>query len=248
MTAICPAPATRATPSFTTTSTSPITQGPTVWTAGPASRAASRTGRCVASRSDLTGLAVEKVLIDGKRAARFGVRSGKLHVSAAARPLPDDADVVVSVRYGGNPGPTRGAWGEVGWEELTEGALVAAQPNGASTWFPCNDHPSNKATFAITLTVDSPYYVLCNGTLTSRRTGASQTTWRYEQDEPMATYLATVQVGTYEQTQLAGAPRQLAVLPNRLGVRFNYDFACQPTIMQRRSSGCSVRTRSTATR
>jgi aminopeptidase len=41
-----------------------------------------------------------------------------------------------------------------------------------------------------------------------------------------------VQVGHYEQTQLATSPNQLAVLPGRLGVRFNYDFARQPRIME----------------
>jgi len=179
---------------------------------------------------DLSGLAVSKVLVDGKSAARFAVRGRKLHVTVA-RPLAVDSDVVVSVRYAGNPAPSRGPWGEIGWEELTEGSLVAAQPNGAATWFPCNDHPSNKATFTTTLTVDSPFYVLCNGTLTSRRPGASQTTWRYEQPEPMATYLATVQIGNYELAQLASAPRQLGVLPPRLAVRFHYDFARQPSIM-----------------
>ena len=179
---------------------------------------------------DMRGLAVAKVLINRRSAARYVVRGGKLHISTA-RPLPVDTDVVVAVRYSGNPGPTRGAWGEVGWEELTDGVLVASQPNGAATWFPCNDHPSNKATFAVELSVDSPYYVLCNGTLTSRRAGGSRTTWRYEQNEPMATYLATVQIGAYELTELAGSPRQFGVLPPSLAVRFNYDLARQPAIM-----------------
>ena len=179
---------------------------------------------------DLHGLAVAKVLVDGRAATKFAVRAGKLHISTN-RTLPVGDNVVVAVRYSGNPGPARGTWGDVGWEELTEGVLVASQPNGAATWFPCNDHPSNKASFTISLTVDSPFYVLCNGTLTSRRTGASQTTWRYEQDEPMATYLATVQIGHYELTQLADRPRQLGVLPARLATKFQYDIARQPAIM-----------------
>ena len=37
-------------------------------------------------------------------------------------------------------------WGDLGWDELTDGALVASQPVGAPSWFPCNDHPSDKAT------------------------------------------------------------------------------------------------------
>jgi aminopeptidase N len=177
-----------------------------------------------------SGFDVSKVLVGGKTASKFGVRGGKLQITPA-RPLSAGAAVEVAVRYSGNPGPVRGTWGEVGWEELTDGALVASQPNGAPSWFPCNDHPSNKATFRTTLTVDSPYYVLCNGTLSSRRAGGSVTTWVYEQDEPMATYLATVQIGRYEQQHLADEARQLAVLPARLRTRFTYDFARQPSIM-----------------
>jgi aminopeptidase N len=180
---------------------------------------------------DLADFVVSKVLVDGTSASKFGVRNGKLQITPA-RPLLAGASVVLAVRYSGNPGPSRGMWGEVGWEELTDGALVASQPNGAPTWFPCNDHPSNKATLRIALTVDSPYYVLCNGTLTSRRAGGSTTTWVYEQAEPMATYLATVQIGRYEQHALDGTPRQLAVLPARLRPRFGHDFERQPQMMQ----------------
>ncbi|WP_338180794.1 M1 family metallopeptidase [Jatrophihabitans sp.] len=177
------------------------------------------------------GFDVSKVLVGGKAAAKFGLRGGKLQITPA-RPVDAGAEVVVAVRYSGNPGPVRGTWGEVGWEELTDGALVASQPNGAPSWFPCNDHPSNKATFRTSLAVDSPYHVLCNGTLVSKRAGGSVTTWVYEQDEPMATYLATVQIGHYEQQHLADEPRQLAVLPSRLRTRFTYDFARQPAIME----------------
>ncbi len=45
----------------------------------------------------------------------------------------------------GHPRPIRSLWGDVGFEELTDGALVAGQPNGAASWFPCDDHPSAKA-------------------------------------------------------------------------------------------------------
>ena len=33
-----------------------------------------------------------------------------------------------------------------GWVATQEGAMVANEPDGASTWFPANDHPSDKAT------------------------------------------------------------------------------------------------------
>ena len=33
----------------------------------------------------------------------------------------------------------------MGWEELDDGVLVAGQPSGAATWFPCNDLAAQKA-------------------------------------------------------------------------------------------------------
>ena len=76
--------------------------------------------------------------------------------------------------------------------------LVAGQPNGAASWFPCNDHPRDKASYLITVTTDANYRAVCNGVLLSRTSRASRETWVYEQAEPMATYLATVQIGRYE--------------------------------------------------
>ena len=102
------------------------------------------------------------------------------------------------MRYGGTPRPIRSHWGEVGFEELTEGVLVAGQPNGAASWFPCDDHPSAKASYRIQISTESPYYALANGELLSRRARAGMTTWTYEQAEPTSTYLVTLQIGVYE--------------------------------------------------
>ena len=126
------------------------------------------------------------------------------------------ATFTVDIQYSGNPRPLRGPWGELGWEELTDGALVAGQPNGAASWFPCNDHPSNKATYRITVTTDSPYRVVANGRLLDHTVRGSNTTWVYDQPEPMATYLASVQIGQYELLNVAEKPvRQQAALPER---------------------------------
>src|SRR5690242_9547938 len=92
---------------------------------------------------DLAGLRVERVRVDG-RPARFTHGGGKLHVTPA-RPV--EGRFTVEVRYGGNPGPVASRWGDVGWDELTDGVLVASQPVGAPSWFPCNDHPADKATY-----------------------------------------------------------------------------------------------------
>ena len=152
---------------------------------------------------NLSGLRVLKVRVDGGRPSRFIQRAGRL-VVYPANPIPGGHDFTVDVRYEGRPGPLRGNWDEVGWEELTDGVLVAGQPTGAPSWFPCNDHPSRKASFGFTVTTDANYRVVCNGTLVGRQAKASRETWVYEQAEPMATYLATVQIGRYALVPLAG--------------------------------------------
>lgn len=182
---------------------------------------------------DLGQFRLTKVLVDGGRPARYTHRADKLRIRPA-RPLRAGAAFTVEVRYIGVPQPVRTRdWGDLGWEQLDEGSLVASQPNGARSWFPCNDRPDDKAPYRIAVTVPSPYTVVANGSLTSRTISASTTTWVYEQPAPMASYLATVQIGPYELVDVAhaGAVPQPAAVPRALLGRFEHDFARQPQMM-----------------
>ncbi|OBK26235.1 M1 family metallopeptidase [Mycobacterium asiaticum] len=182
---------------------------------------------------DLSGaLSVSKVSVNGKRASRFSCRGGKLRITLPAK-LSTGAAMSIVVRYGGNPKPLRTLWGDVGFEELSDGALVAGQPNGAASWFPCDDHPSAKAAFRIRISTESGYQVVANGKLMSRRARASQTVWIYEQPEPTSTYLITLQIGVYETARLARTPITMrAALPERLRAEFEHDFARQPDMVK----------------
>lgn len=177
-------------------------------------------------------LSVTKVSVNGARAAKHSHQHGKLVITPQQK-VPAGGALSITVQYGGTPKPIRSLWGEVGWEELTEGALVASQPNGAASWFPCDDHPSSKASYRISITTDSPFYALANGSLLRKQTKASQTTWVYEQAEPMSTYLATVQIGSYERRKFVGSAVPMsAILPPRLRVPFDHDFERQPQMME----------------
>ncbi|HET9348412.1 MAG TPA: M1 family peptidase, partial [Arthrobacter sp.] len=143
---------------------------------------------------DLTGLRATKIQLSGRRVRKFSQRADQLVVIPDAGLLPGE-EFTLDIRYEGNPTPRRGLWGEVGWEELTDGVLVAGQPNGAPSWFPCNDHPLDKASYRISVTTDANYRAVCNGILIARTSRSSRETWVYEQSEPMSTYLATVQIG-----------------------------------------------------
>ncbi|WP_084477665.1 M1 family metallopeptidase [Nocardia jejuensis] len=178
-------------------------------------------------------LSVSKVFVNGARVAKYQHQQGKLNITPAQK-IPAGGALAIVVQYSGTPRPVRGPWGEVGWEELTDGALVASQPNGAASWFPCDDHPSSKASYRISITTDSPYYAVANGTLTRKQTKASQTTWVYEQPEPMASYLATIQIGQYQKYRVGSVQSAVpmhAVIPVRLRARFDHDFARQPEMM-----------------
>ncbi|GAA5176607.1 M1 family metallopeptidase [Pseudonocardia eucalypti] len=182
---------------------------------------------------DLGPFRVPKVRVDG-RPARFtqsqSARGGqKLHVTPA-RPV--EGRFIVEVRYVGNPAPVPSRWGDVGWDELTDGALVASQPVGAPSWFPCNDHPSDKATYRISVTTDAPYTVAATGVLTARRRSAGTRTWVYERAEPTASYLVSVQIGRYEEVGLAAGPvPQVALIPARLRRNAARDLGRHPAIM-----------------
>lgn len=180
---------------------------------------------------DLSGaLRVERVLIDGVR-ARHTQRTDKLRV-LPAEPLAQDARFKVEIRYGGTPRLMSSRFGGLGWELLTDGVLVASQPIGAPSWFPCDDRPDRKAGFRIAVTTASPYHVVANGMLESRTGGGSTTTWTYRQDAPTATYLATVQIGKYKSIDLEGRVRQHLVVPPRFASRAGNAFGKQPQMFE----------------
>lgn len=181
---------------------------------------------------DLHGLEVAKVRVDGAAGlARYSHKRDRLIVRTRTRVAAGDA-LQITVRYGGRPRPIDDGDGGMGWEELTDGVLVAGQTNGAPSWFPCNDRPDDKASYRIEVTTAAPYYVVANGALVERRQGAGSTTWVYEQPEPMATYLATVQIGHYVARQLPDSPVPItAVLPaDRLG-SYDAGFGRQAQMM-----------------
>jgi len=181
---------------------------------------------------DLAGLTVTTVLVDGTRAARYSQPAGKL-VITPARPVDADTGFTVTIRYNGSPSPRSSTWGDVGWEELSDGVLVAGQPSGAPTWFPCNDHPSIKSTFRISITLASSYRAIANGRMVSATPKSSRTQWVYESVEPMATYLATVQIGAYRSRPISAAHRipEFGFIPADLAREFDSDFGQQAAMI-----------------
>ncbi len=85
-----------------------------------------------------------------------------------------------------------------GWVATPDGAFVVGEPQGAPGWFPSNDNPRDKATYDMAVTVPEGNAVLGNGLLVSSATKGGRTTWRWREDSPMATYLATATNGKFD--------------------------------------------------
>ena len=88
--------------------------------------------------------------------------------------------------------------GDVGLFATPGGLWSVNEPDGASTWLPVNDHPTDKATWTFEITVGEGVTAIANGELASTSSVDATTTWTWHQTEPMASYLITLLVGEYE--------------------------------------------------
>ena len=100
----------------------------------------------------------------------------------------------LTVRWHGSPsrglyftGPTQAE------PDRTPMAWSQCQDEDAHFFFPCVDHPSTKCTWTMAFTVPEGMQAIGNG----RFAGQEGNTWRWEQADPMPSYLFTVCVGAF---------------------------------------------------
>ncbi|MDQ3629030.1 MAG: M1 family metallopeptidase [Actinomycetota bacterium] len=106
----------------------------------------------------------------------------------------------VRVRYAGVPKEIADG-GIRPWFTTPDGALAVGEPEIAAWWFPSNDHPADKATFDVDLTVPRHLQAVSNGRLIGVDRADGQATWRWTSGAPMATYLAFAAFGRYDIVQ-----------------------------------------------
>ena len=152
---------------------------------------------------DLHGLNVSRVKVNGL-STNFSRAGDKLTITPRW-PIPKYFPFYVSVEYSGIPDllpdPTAPGVYELGWFKYQNTTYVLSEPVGASTFFPANDEPTDKAFYRFTVTVPSAYTVAANGTLRSTRTIGANKRFVWEMRQPMMTWLATVQVNRFRVTQ-----------------------------------------------
>jgi aminopeptidase N len=152
--------------------------------------------------------------VNGKRAP-FSRHGQELKIRPR-QGLPKGGRFSVRVRYGGHPRPMIDPDGaKDGWIPTDDGAFVASEPQGAPTWFPCNDELTDKATYHIRVTVPKGRAAIANGALVKRVVHGSHKTFVWDEEAPMATYLATVTTGRFdvERSRVDGIPSVVAIDP-----------------------------------
>ncbi|MBK3582000.1 M1 family metallopeptidase, partial [Streptomyces sp. MBT65] len=166
---------------------------------------------------DLKGMKVNSLTVEGRKAD--WTRTGQELKVRPPATLPQGRTFTTTVDYSGTPETLTDPDGsEEGWLRTADGALALGEPTGAMAWFPSDNHPSDKATYTITITVPKGLQAVSNGELRSETTtadGRTTSTWRTTQ--PMATYLATVAIGHYDITRSTtsnGLPVYTAVDPH----------------------------------
>ena len=107
-------------------------------------------------------------------------------------------------------------------------------PNGARHWFPCYDHPNDKATIEVIATVNEDYKALSNGKLVSvtKDTLNKTKTFHWMQDRPHSTYLTVLAAGPYHviEDSLGDLPINYWVYPQDVE-NAKFSFSKTPEII-----------------
>ncbi len=145
---------------------------------------------------DLDGLTVHSIAID-RQPATWSRRGGELRITPP-QGIRKESIFQTVIRYSGTPEPIVDLFGESGFLHTDDGTLVIGQPHVAATWYPVNDHPSDKAPYRFRITVPEGLEAVANGVLEDQTTTGGWTTWSWTAREPVASYLTTATIGEFD--------------------------------------------------
>jgi aminopeptidase N len=166
---------------------------------------------------DLRGFEISSVEVDDKPATVERTGEHEVVITPGGA-VPNGQTFRTRVRYSGVPEQAQnGNLGENGWQvSKSGGAFVAGEPHSASSWFPSNDTPRDKATFTLSAKVPDGWSVISNGREEPSRSDGGWTTYTWVEETRIATYLTTVGIDkwTFERSTLPnGLPIVSAYAP-----------------------------------
>lgn len=158
---------------------------------------------------DFIGFTITKITVN-QQLAEY-VRNGQELTITPSDTITENETFTVIVEYNGSPSVFQSIAIPVqtGWVTFEGGSFVLSEPDGAATFYPVNDHPLDKASFTFRVTVPKPFEVAANGVLAETVDNDESTTFLFEAREPMASYLATINIDEFNietETSPSGIP------------------------------------------
>ena len=143
---------------------------------------------------DLAGLSADSVLISGQPVS-FTQSSDQLDIELS-EPVRAGDSLAIKVFYSGKP--LKGLYLTV--NSYGDTVIYSHnEPYDARYWFPCNDHPADKALLEMNVDLPAGYKVLGNGDLVGNEGLADN--WQrssWHESFPVATYLISIAAARYE--------------------------------------------------
>jgi len=136
-------------------------------------------------------------------------------------PLALGAETQVTLAYEG--APRRGLYfvaPDAARPDKPHQAWTQGQDEDSRYWFPCFDHPGEKASTEVLARVPKRYQALSNGALVGRTPHQDgSVTWHWRQALPHSAYLVTLVVGEFEEIKLESprVPLSVWVRPGQAG-------------------------------
>jgi len=122
----------------------------------------------------------------------------------------------IQFKYEANP---KKALYFIDWNNKEGNKQIWTQGQGkyTSNWLPSIDDMNDKIEFDLSIVFDSNYEVVANGKLKDRQVNNSTTTWHYNMQKPMSSYLVALAIGKYSkkvENSKSGIPLEMYYYPH----------------------------------
>ncbi|RKT54813.1 M1 family metallopeptidase [Saccharothrix australiensis] len=113
--------------------------------------------------------------------------------------VPAGTDLSFVFTYSASPSRTHAEVPVTRWKRTPDGALAVAAPSMSPWWYPANDHPSDKATYDVVITVPDGVEAISNGELVGTfPLGDGRTNWSWFSGKPQTTYATFLAIGQFD--------------------------------------------------
>jgi aminopeptidase N len=142
-------------------------------------------------------LHVSSVRVNNAPAAFVSKSDGELVVTPVAE-LAKGERMLVVVTYRDKPS-THERYGYTFWEWTPTRTQAVGKPHISPWWYPVNDHPRDKATYDISVSVPAGKEVMSTGTLLGTRPqGPGWVRWNWRSTSPQGPYQTSLLVGDFD--------------------------------------------------